>query len=174
MYIIVHGALYQNCADLKVYNIKCVPKLVCGAWCMVHCTRSVLIYSLWYRVCTQVGAWCILVHCSQLWWFKVYHTRCVPKVMHGALHQNCAGLKSTIQSLYQSWCLVHGAFWCIAPQLWWFKVYHTRCVPKLMHGALHQNCADLKLKDLQSKITLILVASVLYSSCPIHCPVQVP
>ena len=42
-----------------------------------------------------------------------------------------------------------------------------------MHGALHQNCADLKLKDLQSKMTLILVASVLYSSCPIHCPVQV-
>ena len=35
-----------------------------------------------------------------------------------------------------------------------------------MHSALHQNCADLKLKDLQSKITLILVASVLYSSCP--------
>ena len=27
--------------------------------------------------------------------------------MHGALHQNCAGLKSTIQSLYQSWCMVH-------------------------------------------------------------------
>ena len=71
--------------------------------------------------------------------------------MHGALHQNCADLKSTIQSVYQSWCMVH----CGA-----FKVY--------------QNCADLKLKDLQSKITLILVASVLYSSCPVHCPIQVP
>ena len=39
--------------------------------------------------------------------------------MHGALHQNCAGLKSTIQSLYQSWCMVHS-------------------------GALHHNCGDLK------------------------------
>ena len=27
--------------------------------------------------------------------------------MHGALHQNCGDLKSTIQSLYQSWCMVH-------------------------------------------------------------------
>ena len=26
--------------------------------------------------------------------------------MHGALHQNCADLKSTIQSVYQSWCMV--------------------------------------------------------------------
>ena len=49
----------------------------------------------------------------------VTHIRCVPKLMHGALHQNCAGLKSTIQSLYQSWCMVHS-------------------------GALHHNCGDLK------------------------------
>ena len=39
--------------------------------------------------------------------------------MHGALHLNCAGLKSMIQSVYQSWCMVHS-------------------------GALHHNCGDLK------------------------------
>ena len=35
-----------------------------------------------------------------------------------------------------------------------------------MHGALHQNCADLKLKDLQSKITFIL--------WPVYCIPLVP
>ena len=93
-------------------------------------------------MCTKVDAWCIA---PELCWFKVYHTKSVPKLvhgafwyiahncgdlkstiqgvyhklMHGALHQNCAGLKSTIQSLYQNWCMMHS-------------------------GALYQNSADLK------------------------------
>ena len=67
MYIIVHGALYQNCADLK---------------------------SLQYKVCTKVGMWCMV---------------------YGALHQKCADL------VYDTKCvpkLLHGAFWCIAPEQW--------------------------------------------------------
>ena len=34
MYIIVHSALYQNCADLKSLQYKVCTKV--GMWCMVY------------------------------------------------------------------------------------------------------------------------------------------
>ena len=80
MYIIVHGALYQNCADLK---------------------------SLQYKVCTKVGMWCMVygaLHqkCADLQSTiqSVYPSWCM--VNSGALHHNCDDLKSTIQGVYQS------------------------------------------------------------------------
>ena len=102
MYIIVHGALYQNCAGLKSLQYKVCTKV--GMWCMVYgADLESMIQSVY-------PSWC-MVHSGALHHncggFKLYHTRCVPKLMHGALHQNCAGLKSTMQSLYQSWCMVH-------------------------------------------------------------------
>ena len=47
----------------------------------------------------EVDAWCIA---PELCWFKVYNTKCVPKLVHGALHHNCGDLMSTIQGVYQS------------------------------------------------------------------------
>ena len=80
MYIIVHGALCQNCADLK---------------------------SLQYKVCTKVGMWCMVygaLHqkCADLQSTiqSVYLSWCM--VNSGALHHNCDDLKSTIQGVYQS------------------------------------------------------------------------
>ena len=80
MYIIVHGALYQNCTDFK---------------------------SLQYKVCTKVGIWCMVyvaLHqkCADLQSMieSVYPSWYV--VNSGALHHNCGDLKSTIQGVYQS------------------------------------------------------------------------
>ena len=96
-----------------------------------------LCYLKWYAKCAPKLVHCTncieLVHgalhqnCADL----KSHTKCVPKLVHGALHQNCADLKSTIQSVHQSWCMVHGALHQNCADL----KFHTKCVPKFVHGA---------------------------------------
>ena len=80
MYIIVHGALYQNCADLKSLPYKVCTKV--GMWCMV--------YSALHQNCAGLKSTIQSVHQS---WCMVHS---------GALQHNCHDLKSTIQGVYKS------------------------------------------------------------------------
>ena len=99
MYIIVHGALHQNCWFKNWYVVHgvlhqdCYDLLVHGAlWCVQKLVHGAMhqncadLKSLPNKMCTKVGMWCMV---------------------YGALHQNCADLNSTIQDVYQSWCMMH-------------------------------------------------------------------